>query len=91
MRAFTTKSWTNATISIYAATTGLGSWIRADNVSLKETPGSATTGTECMETGEAAADSPVVAQRALETGGVGEDVELTILPLLKVARTRRQD
>jgi hypothetical protein len=53
MRLRVTKAWTNATLSIYPATTGLDQWIRLDNVSLRRTPGLDINGTECFEPGEA--------------------------------------
>lgn len=49
MRAFTTKAWTNTTISIYAATVGNETWMRLDNVSLRRTPGAAIGGADCVE------------------------------------------
>jgi hypothetical protein len=49
MRSFTTKPWTNATISIYAATVGNDTWTRLDNVSLRQTQGTQTQGTDCIE------------------------------------------
>jgi hypothetical protein len=51
MRSHTTKPWANATLSVYAATTGPEQWTRLDNVSLQRTPGAAATGTECVEPG----------------------------------------
>jgi hypothetical protein len=53
MRGFTTKAWSNATISIYPSTVGLESWIRLDNVTLRPTPAAAIVGTECLEPGSA--------------------------------------
>ena len=53
MRSFATKSWANATISIYVATVGDETWIQLDNVSLRKTPGAATIGTDCVEPGGA--------------------------------------
>jgi hypothetical protein len=47
-----TKAWTNATLSIYPATTGMEQWIRLDNVSLRRTPGLDINGTECLEPAE---------------------------------------
>jgi hypothetical protein len=52
VRLRVTKAWTNATLSIYPATTGLDQWIRLDNVSLKRTPGLDINGTECLEPAE---------------------------------------
>jgi hypothetical protein len=49
MRSYATKPWTNATLSLYAATIGPESWIRFDNASLRRTQGSATFGTDCEE------------------------------------------
>ncbi len=52
VRLRATKTWTNATLSIYPATTGLDQWIRLDNVSLKRTPSLDINGTECFEPAE---------------------------------------
>ena len=52
VRLRVTKAWTNATLSIYPATTGLEQWIRLDNVSLRRTPGLDINGTECLEPAE---------------------------------------
>ena len=49
MSAFATKSWTNATISIYAATVDTDHWARLDNVTLRQTPSATIVGTECVE------------------------------------------
>jgi hypothetical protein len=49
MRSYATTAWTNATISVYAATTGLDQWTRLDNVTFSRTPGSVLLGTECIE------------------------------------------
>jgi hypothetical protein len=48
MRAFTTKAWTNATLSVYAATTGSEQWMRLDNVTFQRSA-TVTLGTECIE------------------------------------------
>ena len=58
MRAFTTQSWTNATVSVYAATVGTEQWTRLDDVSFRRTPGIAIAGTECVEPGGVADVSP---------------------------------
>jgi hypothetical protein len=49
VRAYTTRAWTNATLSVYPATTGLHEWIRLDNVTFRTTPGTVIIGTECVE------------------------------------------
>jgi hypothetical protein len=49
MKTFTTKAWANATLSVYAATTGAAQWIQLDNVALRRTPSAATLGVECIE------------------------------------------
>jgi hypothetical protein len=49
MRAFATKPWVNATISVYAATVDTLEWARLDNVSLRKTPGATIPGTQCLE------------------------------------------
>ena len=57
MRTFTTKPWTNATLSVYPSTVGNVFWTQLDNVSFRRTPG-ATGGTvACGEPG-AVLDSP---------------------------------
>jgi Tol biopolymer transport system component len=57
MRTYTTDAWSNATISFYGAT--VGGVTQLDNVSLQQTPGAATTGTECIENAEPADLRPV--------------------------------
>jgi hypothetical protein len=49
VKAFTTKAWTNTTVSVYAATVGTEPWIRLDDVSLRVTLSASLTGTECIE------------------------------------------
>jgi hypothetical protein len=49
IRAYTTRAWANATLSVYPATTGLHEWIRLDNATLRTTPGTVIIGTECVE------------------------------------------
>jgi hypothetical protein len=49
MKAFSTKSWANATVSVYPATVGSESWIRLDDVTLRRTPSATLAGTECIE------------------------------------------
>jgi hypothetical protein len=49
MRGFTTKAWTNATLSIYAASVGSETWTQVDNVTFERTPATAIGGTECVE------------------------------------------
>jgi hypothetical protein len=49
MRMFTTEAWTDAALSVYAATRGPETWIQLDNVSLQRTPGAEIGGKECYE------------------------------------------
>jgi len=49
MRMFTTKAWTNTTISFYGATEGLDQWTQLDNVTLRQTPSASNVGTDCFE------------------------------------------
>jgi hypothetical protein len=49
MRMFTTEPWTDAALSVYAATRGPETWIQLDNASLARTPGAAIGGKECYE------------------------------------------
>jgi hypothetical protein len=51
MRMFTTEAWTDASVSVYAATRGPETWIQLDNVSLYRSPGAAIGGKECYEPG----------------------------------------
>jgi hypothetical protein len=54
MRAYATKSWTNATLSVYGATVGLDSWMRLDDVTFRRTPAALIAGTTCIEPGDEA-------------------------------------
>jgi hypothetical protein len=78
-RSFTTKAWTNATLSVYPATVGAEQWIRLDNVSFKQTPSAVIGGTECLEPGS----SPDLRLDWAPTpdsgwlGGTGTDIEAT--------------
>jgi Tol biopolymer transport system component len=47
MRTFTTRNWTNATVSVYPATTDTHPWIRLDDVTLRRAADG--TGTSCIE------------------------------------------
>ena len=49
MRVFATQAWSNATISVYAATVGPDQWTRLDNVTWRRTPAAAISGTDCVE------------------------------------------
>jgi len=51
MRAFATRPWARTTISFYPVTIDLASWMRLDNVTLRQTPSLAIAGTECLEPG----------------------------------------
>jgi hypothetical protein len=51
MRAVPTKAWSNATLSVYAATVDDLWATLLDNVSMRKTPGAATSGTDCGEPG----------------------------------------
>ena len=59
MRTFAAQAWADATMSVYPATVGGGSWLRLDNASLRLTPGSPPQGTECIEPG---ADVPLTVE-----------------------------
>ena len=64
----TTKAWTNATFSMYAATVGAAQWTRLDNVVFQRTPSTFSFGTECYE--------PVPAAMVeLRNRGTGERVK----------------
>jgi hypothetical protein len=49
LRTFTTKPWTNATVSFYGATVSTEPWVQLDDVELRRTPGAVTIGTACTE------------------------------------------
>jgi hypothetical protein len=49
MRMFTTEPWTDAALSVYAATRGPETWIQLDNAVLQHTPGAEVGGKECYE------------------------------------------
>ena len=49
MRTFATQPWTNATVSVYPATVGLDQAMRLDDVTLRQTPAQAVSGTECIQ------------------------------------------
>jgi Tol biopolymer transport system component len=57
VRSFTTKAWTNATVSVYPATVGLEQWIRLDSAALVTAPALAIVGTECLEPNWMVADA----------------------------------
>lgn len=59
-RRYATQAWSNATLSVYPATTGAEQWICLDNAGLQETPSAAPLGTEYVESG---ATLPVAALR----------------------------
>jgi len=49
MRAFTTREWSNATLSVYAATVGPEQATQLDNVTFQRASGVMPLGTECVE------------------------------------------
>ena len=49
MRTFTTKAWTNATVSFYGATVSTEPWVQLDDVEFRRTPGAGPIGTACGE------------------------------------------
>ncbi len=49
MQLHTTKAWTNATITIYAATAGSGGFYQVDNVSVSVVPGGPVANTFCFD------------------------------------------
>jgi hypothetical protein len=51
MRAFATRAWTDATLSVYAATVDTQPWARLDNAHLRRAPSAPTAGTVCLEPG----------------------------------------
>jgi hypothetical protein len=67
-RTFTTQLWTNATLSVYPATTGADQWIRLDNATLRTTRSASILGTECVEPGGSTAPSASTASVAPGAG-----------------------
>jgi hypothetical protein len=53
VKLYTTKAWSNATVSLYAGSVDNAGWIRLDDVNLRATPGVTLVGTECIETASA--------------------------------------
>jgi hypothetical protein len=49
LATFATRPWSNATISIYAATIGPEQWTRLDSVAMARLPSLPVTGTSCFE------------------------------------------
>jgi hypothetical protein len=71
MRSYATKAWVDATISVYAATVGTETWTQLDNVSLRRTPGSATSGTAGAEPGSVLAGSMAAGLSAASSSADG--------------------
>jgi hypothetical protein len=69
MRSYATQAWTNATISIYAASAGDPAWMRLDNVSLRKTSSVTTVGADCLEPGS----TDIGAAPASEGAGVANE------------------
>ena len=70
-RAYTTKPWTNATLSIYPASASPDQWIRLDNVSLRTTPTALIAGTDCIEPGGEAWSPGTASSTGTGSGGSG--------------------
>jgi len=51
MRMYTTKVWTNTTVSVYAGNVETSQWILLDDVNLRVTPNAPMNGTDCIEPG----------------------------------------
>ena len=86
MSTFATWAWSNATISIYAASVGPDQWSRLDNVTLRSTPATDVSGTDCVEPASPAPRqaAPSQAVRAVASAGssgrvagVSERIDLT--------------
>ena len=71
MRAFATKPWSNATLSIYPSTVGLSTWMRFDNATLQRTPSLAIYGAECIEPGGESLRTAPTAVSAVEKNAPG--------------------
>jgi hypothetical protein len=87
VRTFATKAWSNATVSVYPSTVGLDQWIRLDNVSLRQTPGTTIVGTECLEPGSSIVapppdPQPPAANPAAPTGATSIVDRLMLLPIV---------
>ncbi len=72
VKLYSTKAWTNATLSVYPAEVDAAQWIRLDDASLLVTPSAALTGTECIEPapGLSAGATSLARTGELTAGGV---------------------
>ena len=68
LRTFTTKAWTNATVSFYGATITTEPWYQVDDVELRRTAGSGPIGTACGEPD--LGNSPLAQTVSVTTQGV---------------------
>jgi len=64
IRAFTTKAWTHATLSVYPATDGPDEWTQLANVTLQRTPSIEINGTDCLEPGASTTPLHVIVDHA---------------------------
>lgn len=71
MRMFTTQAWSDAALSVYAATQGPETWIEVDNAVFRRTPGKTTGGKECYEPGAQPSLRAVDAKVAVEPRAAG--------------------
>jgi hypothetical protein len=89
VQSYATQAWTNATLSVYGATAGPEQWIRLDNATLRRTPASVISGTNCIEPGAVPNSVPmstgvitsgerVVGGPVGQTGDAASDLEMTI-------------
>jgi len=58
MKLYASAAWTNAAVAIYPSTTGPHQWIRIDDITLQQTPGATTVGSECLEGSLAVGPAP---------------------------------
>ena len=72
MRTHTIKAWTNATISIYAASVGQGGFYQLDNVAMTQQPAQSSERTDCVDPvapGVGGATSPELIANGTFSGG----------------------
>jgi Tol biopolymer transport system component len=77
LRTFTTRPWTNATISFYGATVSTEPWVQLDDVELRRTPDAVTIGTACTEPDLSTFGGSGEAAQLTLQGGSGSAIQAT--------------
>ena len=85
MSTYATTAWSNATISVYAASVGPDQWSRLDNVTFRSTPATVVSGTDCVEPATPTPGPSQIARTFVSTvpapsglaAGISERIDLT--------------